>query len=435
MVDSKGEMRLQKFVPVICAGVLVVLLAHCSNYNSSSNNGSPTPTPTPSNPNPTKFKKRVLIAAGGPTGGDILIADGTRDALASQTVGVSFPGKMVTANGETAILSTAAANVTTFNNPGEVVFFNTAMQALPVDVAITSDGKTAFAAIKNKGVVEAVETATGNLVATVPVPTPARLVMSPNGTKLLVFSDDPQTIPGANANSFFVIDVASVVNSPVATAIPQATAVQPYSAVFNGSETKAFILNCGPECGGTVAGVVPLDLSANPPLGTVIPVDGATVGLINGSNLFVAGTPMNPPAGCNFVQCGVLSIINTGSSNLTKANITDGLHTVMAMSNANHLYIGARRCSVGPISAQNQVQSCLSVVNTSSNSPTGQIFESAFRTNFDVVALQQISARSVMYVAQGGALDIFDTNTDNVSTSITAFNIPATVTYVLQIDP
>src|SRR5215475_13868628 len=212
MVDLKGEMRLQKFVPVICAGVLVVFLAHCSNYNTPSN-GSPTPTPTPSNPNPTKFKKRVLISLNSPTGGDIVIADGSRDVLASQTVGVNSPGKMATASGETAILSTTFSNLTTFNNPGEVVFFNTAMQALPTDVAITSDGKTAFAAIKNKGVVEAVDTATGNIVA-------------------------------------------SVVNSPVATAVPQATAVQPHAGVFNGSETKAFILNCGPECGGTAAGVV-----------------------------------------------------------------------------------------------------------------------------------------------------------------------------------
>src|SRR5215467_14424975 len=244
MVDLKGEMRLQKFVPVICAGVLAVFLAHCSS-STPPNNGSPTPTPTPNNPNPTKFKKRVLISINSPLGGNVLIADGSRDVLATQTVGVNSPGKMVTASGETAILSTTLSNLTTFNNPGEVVFFNTPMQALPTDVAITSDGKTAFAAIKNKGVVEAVQTATGNLVATVPVPTPARLVMSPNGTKLLVFSDDPQTIPGANANAFFVIDVASVVNSPIATAVPQATAVQPHAGVFNGSETKAFILNCG----------------------------------------------------------------------------------------------------------------------------------------------------------------------------------------------
>ena len=120
---------------------------------------------------------------------------------------------------------------------------------------------------------------------------------------------------------------------------------------------------------------------------------------------------------------------------MATANITDGLHGVMAMSNANHLYIGASRCSVGAISAQNQVQSCLSVFNTTSNSTNGPIPESAFRTNFDVVAFQQVSGRSVMYVAQGGAVDIFDTVTDNVSTSITPFNIQATVTYVLQIDP
>ena len=70
---------------------------------------------------------------------------------------------------------------------------------------------------------------------------------------------------------------------------------QPFTAVFNTSETQAFILNCGAECGGTDASVVLADFTN--PTATFsgnIPVSGATVGLINGSNLYVAGTPTQP---------------------------------------------------------------------------------------------------------------------------------------------
>ncbi|HLW55136.1 MAG TPA: hypothetical protein VKW06_20065 [Candidatus Angelobacter sp.] len=428
-------MRLNKFVLAICAGVLVVLLARCNNYNSN-NNGSPTPTPTPSNPNPTHFTKRVLVSNDTPTGGSVLIVDGQHDALALQTVTVINPGKMVTAGGETAILSTSQAQVTIFNNPGEVVFFTTPMQAVPVDIAITSDGKTAFAAVKNKGVVEGIDTASGNLVAQIPVPSPARLVMSPSGTKLLVFSDDAQAIPAPNTNAFFVIDVATASSNQVATPITGAGLDQPYTGVFNGSETKAFILNCGPECGGATASVETVDFTSAPAFGTPIPVAGATVGLMSGSNLFVAGTPASPPSGCNFVACGVVSVINTGSLTVgNTAAITDGLHGVMAMASTNHLYIGAKDCSVGATNAQSQVQSCLTVYNTSTNANTGPILESAFRPNFNVTALQQISARNVLYVVQGGSLDIFDLTTDNVSTTIAPLFISGTVSYVLQIDP
>jgi WD40 repeat protein len=429
-------MRLQKFVLGICASVLAILLVRCGSSNGSTT-PTPTPTPTPSNPNPTKFKKRVLVSVISPSGGAVFIVDGTRDVLATQTVAVTDPAKMVTAGGETVMRNSTLSEITIFNNPGEVVFFNTQMQDQPFDVAITSDGKTAFAAIKNKGVVEGVDTATGNITSTISVPTPARLVMSPNGTKLLVFSDDPQTIAGANKNAFFVIDVATAASNPVATAIPGPGLDQPYIGVFNGSETKAFILNCGPECGGTTASVVPVDFSsAAPAFSTAIPVAGATVGMLSGSSLFVAGTPTTPPAGCNFAACGTISVINTGSLTVSNtAAITDGLHQVMAMSAANHLYIGAADCTVGPISAQSQVQSCLSIFNTTTNATTGPVLETALRTNFNVTGLQQISGRNVMYVVQGGALDFFDTTTDNVSTSIQAVNISGTAIDVLQIDP
>jgi hypothetical protein len=428
-------MRRQEIVLGICAGFLVIVLAGCSSNNNNTATGSPTPTPTPTNPNPTNFKKRVLISSISPTGGGVLIADGDHDVLATQTVSVNDPDKMLTAGGQTVIRDSTRAVLSVFTNQLEEVNVSTGMQDIPFDVAITSDGKTAYGAIKNKGVVEAVDTTTGNITATVTVPSPARLVMSPNGTKLLVFSDDPQAIPAPNTNAFFVIDTATAANNPVATAITGASLDEPYTALFNASETKAFILNCGPECGGTTASVVLVDFSGSTPVfSTAIPVSGATVGLLNGSNLFVAGTPVSSPAGCPLAACGTLQVINTSA--LTAGNpmpITDGFHQVMAMSANNHLYIGARQCTVGVANSQNQLRGCLSIFNGTAT-PVFPI-ESSLRSNFNVTGLQQISDRTVMYVAQGGALDIFDINTDAISTSILPINVPGNAEDVLQIDP
>lgn len=435
-------MRLQKFVLAICASILAITLARCGNSNNNST-ATPTPTPTPSNPNPTHFAKRVLISVDSPSGGSVLIADGEHDVLATQTIGVTNPGKMLTASGQTGIQNNTLSQVTIFNNAAETVFFTTPMQDLPVDIAITKDGKTVFAAIKNKGVVEAIDTTTGNLTSTISIPTPARLAMSPQGTKLLVFSDDPQAIPAPNTNAFFVIDVASAASNPVATAITGSALDQPYTAVFGATETQAFILNCGPECRPVSASLPPtasvalVDFTnATPAFNALIPVGGATVGLLSGSNLFVAGTPVTAPATCGFVKCGTLSVINTSSSTVSNTfSITDGLHQVVAMSSNSHLYIGARQCSVGGANTQSQVQSCLSILNTTTNTLAAPVLESAFRPNFDVTGLQQISARNVLYVVQGGAVDIFDITTDNVSTSISPFNISGTAMDVLQIDP
>lgn len=429
-------MRRQKIVLGICACVLVTVLAGCSSNNTTAT-GTPTPTPTPTNPNPTNLKKRVLVSNISPTGGDVLIVDGEHDQLATQTVTVTDPDKMLTANGFTVIRESTQAVLPIFTNSLELVTQSTGMQDIAFDVAITSDGKTVYGAIKNKGVVEAVDTGTGNITATITVPSPARLVMSPNGTKLLVFSDDPQVIPAPNTNAFFVIDTASAPTNPVATPITGAGLDAPYTAVFDASETKAFILNCGPECGGTTASVMLVDFTGSPAvLNTPILVSGATVGLLNNSNLFVAGTPATQPSGCPLASCGTLQVINT--SGLTAGNpipITDGFHQVMALSANGHLYVGARQCTVGAANSQDMLQGCLSIFNTTTSAAPVFPLESSLRSNFNVTGLQQISNRQVMYVVQGGALDIFDITADAISTSILAIDIPGNAQDVLQIDP
>jgi hypothetical protein len=61
--------------------------------------------------------------------------------------------------------------------------------------------------------------------------------------------------------------------------------------------------------------------------------------------------------------------------------------------------------------------------------------EPSFRQSFDVTGLQPISNRSVIYVVQGGELDIFDTTTDAVATGITAIDVVGKAFDVVQIDP
>ena len=73
------------------------------------------------------------------------------------------------------------------------------------------------------------------------------------------------------------------------------------TGVFSSDGNTAYILNCGPECGGKTASVQAIDVSGLPSkslttptpvtLSSPIPVPGATAGLLNGSKLYVAELP------------------------------------------------------------------------------------------------------------------------------------------------
>lgn len=420
-------MQQKKYVPGICMGVVAVLLAGCGSSSSSS---SSTPV--------TGIKKRVLLSNVTTTGGGVMIVDGQKNVFSTKTIAASQPGKMVTASGQTVILNSATPQITVFNNSTELVTGSATMQGQPFDVAISPDGLTGYAAIKNVGVVEVVNTTSANLVGTMTIPSANRLVEGPGGHKMLAFSDNPQGLAAPNTNAFFVIDTGT----NTVTAITGPGLDQPFTAVFDPSDsndTTAFILNCGPECGGTTASVMRVNFSGAPTFSASIPVSGATVGLLSGTNLFVAGTPTTPPAGCTLAACGTLQVISTGTLTAgAPINITNGSHLVMAMTSNNHLYIGAAGCTVGPISAQNTVQGCLSIFDTgagaSSTNPTVPT-ESSFRQNFDVTGLQPISNTNVIYIVQGGELDIFDITTSLPSTSITQLDVVGKAIDVLQIDP
>jgi len=154
----------------------------------------------------------------------------------------------------------------------------------------------------------------------------------------------------------------------------------------------------------------------------------------------VAGTPQGPNAltgpgaACPLSRCGALTTVNTGNLTAgTPVPITDGMHQKMALTNSR-LYIGAGSCTVDPGSAANTVRGCLTIFNTATQT-TKFPQQLSFRQDFDVTGLQPISNRSVIYVVQGGELDIFDTTTDAIATGITQLDVIGKAIDVVQIDP
>ena len=392
------------------AALLLLMLAGCGG--SSSNNSTQVKT--------TGLKKRVLLT--NQQSGSVIILDALKDQFSTGVSTVFGASKMMTAGGITAIVGNGQSNVAVYTNDTESVAQQPTLAGTPDDIAISNDGKTVFAAIHNSGQVDFV--GSDGSVNPLSVPSPSRLVLSPNGTKLLVFSDNPNALPAPNTGGFVVIDVAS----KTASVITDPKLDQPYSAVFNGSETQAFVLNCGLECGGTAAGVVSVDFSVagSPTLGTVVPVSGATTGLISGSNLFVAGTP---PGSAN----GTLQAVNTSSLTAgTAVAITNGLHTKMRATSNGKIYIAASTCTPVNDPSTGKIHGCLSIFNPATN---GVVVPevSAIRSTFDVTGIQPISNRTVVYVCEGGELDIYDLNTDALTPN--QLDVVGKAVDVVQIDP
>ena len=174
-------------------------------------------------------------------------------------------------------------------------------------------------------------------------------------------------------------------------------------------------MNCGLKCGGTLpASVAVFDMSSLS-ITQTIPVDAATMALLSGSILYVAGTPPtnNDCAGQTTAAttCGRLDIVNLGSGTVTgTAVITDGYHHRMDLTSNGQLFIGSRGCTnIGNISNPvGEVRGCLSIYHVAD----GSVVIPA--DNGDVNGLQGFTTRNVEYVAEGGALRVYNLANDEL---------------------
>jgi hypothetical protein len=149
-------------------------------------------------------------------------------------------------------------------------------------------------------------------------------------------------------------------------------------------------------------------------VGSPVPVDGATIGWLNGSTLYVAGnSPTNNQCtGTMAVTCGRLDAVDLGSMTVTSSvMITDGYHNRIDMSSNGQLFIGSYNCTtIGNVNnPQGEVRGCLSIFDTTKSGNTTAIIPP---DNGDVTAFQNFTSRNAEYVAEGGNLRVYDTTKD-----------------------
>jgi hypothetical protein len=270
------------------------------------------------------------------------------------------------------------------------------------------------------GAVEVLNFST-NSFTTIAASNAQTLVSNSQGTQLLVFSSDSDAItvllPGAAVPP---VDTSCYTNPPnqVCTIVQDSRLSRPVNAIVNG--TTAYILNCGFACGGTLpdgspapASVAVFDLGSLSVTQTVT-VDAATMALLSGSTLYVAGTPVNFPCPASqktaATNCGTLDVVDLSSMQVTSTTaITDGYHDRMDLTTNGQIFLGSRNCTnIGNVNnpTGGEVRGCLSIYNTSNGSV---IFPP---DNGDVTGLQGFTTRYVEYVAEGGQLRVYDTTKD-----------------------
>lgn len=350
------------------------------------------------------------------------VIDATKDVLSPFVVSlagtVGSAGMMVETpkRNRTVVLSPAGSSgnssLAIVDNATESASSSVTLPGSTESMFVATDSTTLYAAMPADpvtglpaGAVVQVDLANAAINATIPMAGARFLVPSPSGNQILVISDTADTV------SVLSPALISTGNALTTVSAPPGTFDQPVWAVFSSDGSTAYVMNCGPECGGAAvkAGIVTVDMTQNPPQASPpVPVSGgATTGLLSGGNLYVAGTL--PPAGtdCQANLCGTLTVFP--SANLSAPSefaITDGYHDRLVMAPNSQLFIGSHTCTNVIATSTTPGRGCLSVFNTGGNT----VYTAA--QNDDVTGIQPILNRTVVYVCEGGVLTIYDTALD-----------------------
>jgi hypothetical protein len=326
-------------------------------------------------------------------------------------------------------------------------------------IVVSPDSSTAYVAVptapvvgQSPGVVDAISLNTGTFTGEVNVPSVQYLSISNGGNTILGFSTGSDSV----ADSVAVITPSQI---GLGNGISAVTYIggphvfdHPIAAFFSSDDSTAYILSCGAECGGAQASLQQYNLVTNTLVTSIplcVPQPGSnpvtcatgslaagSVALVNGTTMYVAGTPpplspgvpSQPCTGQTTASnsCGLLYMVNLNTMSVTNTapiTITDGYHDVMALGYNGQLFIGAQGCTeivpLLPVPPGAEVRGCLSIYNTLTTAvgsvPGGGILIPS--ETGDVTGIQPIYTRQVVYVVQGqnvqgGTLYIYDDTID-----------------------
>lgn len=213
---------------------------------------------------------------------------------------------------------------------------------------------------------------------------------------------------------------------------------RPVKAVFSNDGGTAYLLNCGPECGGTAASVSllpigPMIFTQNQQSGklpttgnvTTLPIPGgASNALIDSSTMYVVGQQLLPDG----LFTGNLTVVNlttnTAGSPISISDGAPGAMSRMIEADDNTLWIGMTKCTNGERYAKGQAYGCLTMFNTSTGSVS--MLEPYLG---DATGIAAVTSLHKVYVAQGGQVYVYNTrdgsalNNQYVTVTGTAYDV------------
>jgi hypothetical protein len=347
---------------------------------------------------PSKLAQRVMIgvSANG-TSGSLQIVDASRDIRSNvedtiPSYGISgyssgYPGTIINFPSELRgyVYSNSDGSLTNINysteaSAGSVGTFQSGSSSVAVPPAFSRY----YGAEEAAGVLEVIDNLAGGGYA-LNIPNVFKVVVNKGDTVALamvrnsnvlyrVFKLNQNQYPNSQAA---IQATGSVDCQPTLLPVYCAVAVpgtydQPFNVYFSLDGTTAYVLNCGPECGGKTASVTllqqgPLNNNVIPsspvqpnPMITNVPVPGGvTAAISDGTTLYLAGQQLQVDG----LFAGFLSTMNQATNTITgKYSISDGNHSKMLFADNNTLWIGSQFCATGERAKQGLNYNCLTRV-------------------------------------------------------------------------
>lgn len=250
--------------------------------------------------------------------------------------------------------------------------------------------------------------------------------------RLLRLNQNQAAVPGAIDCQPYNIPVWCVVPVPDSPSKPSLD--RPVGAYFSLDGTTAYVVNCGPECGGNASSITrmpqdplrvdnyPTSASYTSPVTGSTPVPGgATAVLADGTTLYIAGQQLQPDG----LFAGFLSTMDLTTNTITgKYSISDGYHSKMLLGDNSTLWIGSQNCATGERSKLKQNYNCLTRYDVAGKStkvvpdvnpadPNSSVpYPNANENKFyygDLTGLCWVQGKNKMYTAYGGQVHAFNT--------------------------